>query len=80
MGMFGSGSFDEPQIKYIPPPPSPTSPDPETAAKTQKLLEDAAAVERRVKGRASTILTDVKAMEEEAAKKPKASSQLLSEA
>jgi hypothetical protein len=40
-----------------PPPPSPTSTDPAAAADAARKLEDAAAAERKVKGRAATLLT-----------------------
>lgn len=40
-----------------PPPPSPISEDPTIKQKTQQAMDDAAAAEKKARGRASTLLT-----------------------
>ena len=78
MGFFSQPNLPPPT--RMAPPPSPTSPDADTAEKTRKSIEQAQTLERQAKGRAATILTDVKAMEEEAAsKKSKFATQLQGE-
>ncbi len=49
-----------PRVSYPstpPAPPSPVSEDPAVKAKTEKAMEEAASAERKVRGRASTIMT-----------------------
>ncbi|UOF83092.1 hypothetical protein [Caudoviricetes sp.] len=50
----------------LPPPPSPTSDDPAVKAATEAAMENAQSVARKIKGRASTILTSGMGVEDDA--------------
>ena len=54
-----------PMPQPLPPPPSPMSSDPVVKAETEAAMENASSVERKVKGRASTILTSGMGLDEE---------------
>lgn len=60
--------FKQPDIQQAvpPPPPSPTSADPNVARETQARMQAAADAERKAKGRASTLLTGGEGVKEDA--------------
>ncbi len=59
--MSGSSSSYTPPPQAAPPPPDQNSADPATAQATQQKLQAAADIERRARGRSSTILAGIDA-------------------